>query len=71
MQHDVGVGDPDFLGGVTVIRGKSLNNKPFLAIPFYALANRELSQQEVWVYQAEKRYREGSWEGKLYREYQP
>jgi len=62
---------PDLLGGVTVIQGKTMNNKPFVAIPFYALANRALSQQEVWVYQAEKRDRKEGWEGKLYREYLP
>jgi DUF1680 family protein len=62
---------PDLLGGVTVIRGKTVDNKPFLAIPFYALANRTNSQQEVWLPQAEKREREDGWEGKLYREYLP
>ena len=42
---------PDFLGGVTVIHGVAADEKPFLAIPFYALANRGASIQEVWVAQ--------------------
>ena len=62
---------PDMLGGVTVIRGKTSDEKPFLAIPFYALANRGNSLQEVWLYQAGKRDRKEGWEGKLYREYLP
>jgi DUF1680 family protein len=60
---------PELLGGVTVIRGKTVDNKPFMAIPFYALANRANSQQEVWLQQAEKSERDGGWEGRLYREY--
>ena len=62
---------PDMLGGATVIRGKTSDEKPFLAIPFYALANRGNSIQEVWLYQAGKRDRKEGWEGKLYREYLP
>ena len=62
---------PDFLGGVTVIRGTTSDAKPFLAIPFYALANRWNSIQEVWLYQAGKRDRKDGWDGKLYREYLP
>jgi uncharacterized protein len=62
---------PDLLGGVTVIRGEDVDHKPFLAIPFYALANRGNSRQEVWLPQAGKRDRKGGWEGRLYREYIP
>jgi hypothetical protein len=61
----------DFLGGVTVIRGVSANGKPFTAIPFYALANRDKSQQEVWLTQADKKEDPSGWEGKLYRRYTP
>jgi hypothetical protein len=42
---------PDLLGGVTVIHGVTADEKAFLAIPIYALANREKSTQEVWVVQ--------------------
>jgi len=60
---------PDMLGNVTVIQGKTSDDKPFLAVPFYALANRGISIQEVWLYQAGKGNRKEGWEGKLYREY--
>jgi hypothetical protein len=42
---------PDLLGGITVIHGVTADENAFLAIPFYALANREKSTQEVWVVQ--------------------
>jgi len=35
----------------------------------YALANRERSQQEVWITQTGKRERPDGWEDRLYREY--
>jgi DUF1680 family protein len=60
---------PDMLGGVTVIRGKTAEDKPFLAIPFYVLANRGNSQQEVWLPQVGKTDQKGGWDGRLYREY--
>ena len=60
---------PDMLGGVTVIRGLTSDEKPLLAIPFYALANRRPSIQEVWLYQSGKRDQKDGWETKLYREY--
>jgi len=60
----------DFLGGVTVIKGTTADNKPFTAIPFYALANRDKSQQEVWLVQKDKKDDESGWEGKLYRVYE-
>ena len=62
---------PDMLGGVVVIQGKTSDEKPFLAIPFYALANRGASIQEVWLYQAEKQNRKDGWEETLYRDYLP
>ena len=59
----------DFLGGITVITGTSADGKPFTAIPFFALANREKSQQEVWLSQSDKKEDVSGWRGKLYREY--
>ncbi len=38
----------DLLGGVTVLEGKSADEKPFTAIPYYAWANRGASEMEVW-----------------------
>jgi len=61
----------ELLGGISVVRGEDVDRKTFTAIPFYALANRGNSQQEVWVHQSEKRNNNEGWEGKLYREYQP
>jgi DUF1680 family protein len=62
---------PDFLGGVTVIKGKSAKGKPFLAIPFYALANRAKSSQVVWLPQDGKKENLTGWENKLYRPLAP
>jgi len=58
---------PDFLGGVSVIRGRTADGKPLLAVPFYALANREKSSQEVWAQQAGLRPDPDWWLGRLYR----
>ena len=58
---------PGFLGGVTVITGARADGRPFTAIPFYALANRENSRQRVWVPQAGKSDAPAGWEGLLYR----
>ena len=58
---------PDFLGGITVIRGKSEKGTSFLAIPFYALANRGKSSQVVWLPQVRKKEDPNGWEHKLYR----
>jgi hypothetical protein len=38
---------PDLLGGVTVIRGEG--KRPFLAIPYYAWANRGAGEMAVWL----------------------
>jgi DUF1680 family protein len=62
---------PDFLGGVTVIKGKSEKGVPFLAIPFYALANRGKSSQVVWLPQLGKKEDLTGWEDKLYRPLDP
>jgi hypothetical protein len=42
---------PDLLDGVVTVSGVSADGKPFLAIPFYAMANRGNSSQEVWLRQ--------------------
>ncbi|MFI5380337.1 MAG: hypothetical protein ACHRHE_13640, partial [Tepidisphaerales bacterium] len=57
----------DLLGGITVIRGKSADGKPFVAIPFYALANRGKSAQEVWIRQRGIKPSSAWWASKLYR----
>jgi len=38
---------PDLLGGVTVIRREG--KRPFLAIPYYAWANRGAGEMAVWL----------------------
>ncbi|MHC4658439.1 MAG: glycoside hydrolase family 127 protein [Planctomycetota bacterium] len=62
---------PGFLGGMTVIRGKSSENRTFLTIPFYALANREKSTQVVWLSQSGKEEEPAGWEDRLYRKFDP
>lgn len=61
---------PQWLGGLTVIRGVRADGRPFLAIPFYALANREPSTQEVWAVQRGWRLNDSWWEGRLYRRWE-
>ncbi len=62
---------PDFLGGVTVVKGKSDQARSFLANPFYALANRKNSSQRVWLPQAGKKETHAGCEDKLYRALAP
>jgi hypothetical protein len=57
----------ELLGGVTVIRGVTVDGKAFLAIPFYALANREASTQEVWAVQRGLKASTEWWLGALSR----
>jgi DUF1680 family protein len=38
---------PDLLGGVMVIRGEG--ERPFLAVPYYAWANRDVGEMAVWL----------------------
>jgi DUF1680 family protein len=58
---------PDLLGGVVTMTGRDAGGEPFLAVPFYALANREPSQQEVWMRWDGKTEPTDGWSGKLYR----
>jgi len=58
---------PEMLGGITIIKGKTANGVPFSAIPFYVLANRAKSRQEVWVGQGGLKRDDNWWLGNLYR----
>jgi hypothetical protein len=58
---------PDFLAGVSVVKSTAADGQPILAVPFYALANRAKSSQEVWVVQQGLRPDASWWEGRLYR----
>ena len=58
---------PDLLGGVTVIRGMAANGQPIQAVPFFALANRGKSAQEIWVEQQNLKPTDDWWLGALYR----
>ncbi len=58
---------PDLLGGVRVVTGDDAEGKGFVAIPFYAMANRAKSVQEVWIMQRGWKASEAWWEGRLYR----
>jgi hypothetical protein len=61
----------ELLGGVTVIHGVTADERVFLAIPFYALANREASTQEVWVVQRGLKASTEWWLGALSRPIPP
>jgi len=58
---------PDLLGGVTVIRSVAADGQPLQAIPFFALANRGKTTQEVWVDQSKLTLTNAWWLGSLYR----
>lgn len=58
---------PELLGGVRVLAGHDAGGKPIVAIPFYTMANREKSVQEVWVTQRRREPNDAWWEGRLYR----
>jgi DUF1680 family protein len=58
---------PDLLEDITVIHGRAADGKPIQAIPFFALANRGSSAQEVWVRQLDLRPGDDWWLGSLYR----
>ncbi len=58
---------PDLLGGITVIKSKTADGKPLVAVPFHALANRGKSAQEVWVRQPGLKPNAAWWLGSLYR----
>lgn len=58
---------PELLGGITVIKGVTAEGKAFTAIPFYTLANRAKSAQEVWVKQNNLKLDDSWWAGRLYR----
>ncbi len=62
---------PDLLGGTTVIQTQAADGRPLLAIPFYALANRAPSTQQVWIAQPDTARRADWWQGKLYRPANP
>ncbi|MHC4388735.1 MAG: hypothetical protein ACYSX1_09015 [Planctomycetota bacterium] len=62
---------PGVLGGITVIKGKSEKGVSFLAIPFYALANRGKSSQIVWLPQVGKEDDPTGWKNMLYRPLDP
>ena len=57
----------DLLGGVRVVTGQDAEGKPVMAVPFYAMANREKTAQEVWVRQRGMKPGDAWWEGHLYR----
>jgi len=63
--------DPNLLGGVMVINGKTADDKPFTAIPYYAFANRAESNQEVWLPQQGKAETSQGREATLYRRWRP
>lgn len=55
------------LGGVRIVTGDDAEGGKFVAIPFYTLANRGNSVQEVWTTQRGWKAGDAWWEGRLYR----
>ncbi len=50
-----------------MVTGVDADGKPVMAVPFYAMANREKTAQEVWVRQRGMKPVDAWWEGHLYR----
>ncbi len=61
----------DMLGGITAVTGTTAAGQRFVAVPFYALANRAKSCQEVWVAQQGLVSSADWWLGALYRMLDP
>ncbi len=59
---------PDLLGGIRVVTGWDADGKPIMAVPFFAMANREKTSQEVWTVQRGLKPSDAWWEGRLYRD---
>ncbi|MFO1497790.1 MAG: glycoside hydrolase family 127 protein [Verrucomicrobiota bacterium] len=57
----------DLLGGVTLLRMANTKGEELQAVPFYALANRGKSTQEVWIEQAGLKTNDVWWQSALYR----
>jgi DUF1680 family protein len=57
----------DLLGGVIVIHSTTIDNTNCMAVPFYAMANRHNSTQEVWVSQPDADRDRTAWGNRLYR----
>lgn len=62
---------PELLGGIRIISGRDNEGRPAEAVPFFTLANRGKSTQEVWVKQRGWQPGETWWEGRLYRSLKP
>jgi len=61
----------DMLGGITVVRFRSADGADLLAVPYYAMANRDKAKQRVWLAQNDLTPRPDGWEGRLYRPWAP
>jgi DUF1680 family protein len=57
----------DLLNGIVTISGRTAYNEPFVAIPYYALANRGKSNTNVWLKKKGDIVDSKNWEGELYR----
>ena len=57
----------NLLGGVRVVTGRDAEGKPIMAVPFFAMANRVKTAQEVWTIQRGLKPSDAWWEGRLYR----
>ncbi len=58
---------PDLLNGIQVITAKISEDRSWVGIPFYALANRGLAKQTVWLRQSESRESDWKDDQLLYR----
>jgi DUF1680 family protein len=61
----------DLLGGIDIIRGKTIENEDFVAVPLYTWDNRMAGKMCVWLKQSGKvdSWHTVLWADKLYRPY--
>ena len=59
----------NLLNGIVTISGRTANDKPIVAIPYYALANRGKSDTNVWLRKKIDHENSKRWYGELYRIY--
>ncbi len=60
----------DLLNGIVTISGRTDCDRQFMAIPYYALANRGRSDTNVWLKKKDDKASDRKWERELYRIHQ-
>lgn len=57
----------NLLNWIVTISGRTSNDKPIVAIPYYVLANKGKSDTNVWLKNKIENKNSNKWDGELYR----